>query len=104
VNGMSTKWILRQAAKRLLPAPLQRRAKSGWRLRLGDWLRGELRDFATEQLRGRSSVTRQYYDGAALDRVLGEHLEGKRNHEALLWTLLNVEIWHRSYVVSASAT
>jgi hypothetical protein len=24
------------------------------------------------------------------------HLGGRRNHEELLWTLLNLEIWHRA--------
>jgi len=29
--------------------------------------------------------------------MLKEHLEGKDNHEIPLWTLLNLEIWHRQY-------
>jgi len=97
VNGLTTKRILRDAARRLLPAPLARRAKGGWRLDAGGWLRNELRDFALDHLQGRSSVTRHYYDAAALDKVLDEHLKGKKNHETLLWTLLNLEIWHRTY-------
>ena len=96
VNGLTTKRILRDAARRLLPAPLARRAKGGWRLDAGGWLRNELRDFALDHLQGRSSVTRHYYDAAALDKVLDEHLKGKKNHETLLWTLLNLEIWHRT--------
>jgi asparagine synthase (glutamine-hydrolysing) len=97
VRGFTTKRILREAAGRLLPAPLARRAKGGWRLDVGGWLRNELRDFTLDHLQGRTSVTRQYYDAAALDKVLDEHLKGKKNHETLLWTLLNLEIWHRVY-------
>jgi asparagine synthase (glutamine-hydrolysing) len=97
VRGFTTKRILREAAQRLLPAPLARRAKGGWRLDAGGWLRNELRDFTLDHLQGRTSVTRQYYDAAALDKVLDEHLKGKKNHETLLWTLLNLEIWHRVY-------
>jgi asparagine synthase (glutamine-hydrolysing) len=97
VRGLTTKWILREAARRVLPAPLAQRAKRGWRLDFGGWLRNELREFALDHLQGRSSVTRHYYDAAALDRVLDEHLRGKKNHETLLWTLLNLEIWHRTY-------
>jgi asparagine synthase (glutamine-hydrolysing) len=29
--------------------------------------------------------------------VIGDHIEGKQNHEKLLWALLNLEIWHRQY-------
>jgi len=97
VNGLTTKWILREAARRLLPATLAKRAKGGWRLDVAGWLRSDLRDFTLEHLRGRASVTRQYYDAAALDSLLDDHLNAKKNHETLLWTLLNIEIWHRMY-------
>jgi asparagine synthase (glutamine-hydrolysing) len=97
VRGFTTKRILRQAARRLMPAPLARRPKGGWRLDVASWLRNDLREFTLEQLQGRSSVTRQYYDAATLDQVLDEHLKGKKNYETLLWTLLNIEIWHRTY-------
>jgi asparagine synthase (glutamine-hydrolysing) len=29
--------------------------------------------------------------------VLAEHLNGRHNHEKLLWSLLNLEVWHRIY-------
>jgi asparagine synthase (glutamine-hydrolysing) len=97
VRGLATKRILRAAGRRVLPAALAKRRKAGWRLDAGGWLRNELRDFTLEHLAARSCVTRQYYDAAALDQVLDEHLQGKKNHETLLWTLLNIEIWHRTY-------
>ena len=31
-----------------------------------------------------------------LDEMLKQHLAGKKTHEKPLWTLLNLEIWHRS--------
>jgi asparagine synthase (glutamine-hydrolysing) len=94
VRGLSTKWILRQAARPLL-AKLSPR-KGGWQIPVGAWLRGELRDFLLEHLRGANSITRVYYEPRVLDRVLDQHLAGRRDHETLLWTLLNLEIWHRS--------
>jgi asparagine synthase (glutamine-hydrolysing) len=42
-------------------------------------------------------MTRAYFDPKALDHVLAEHLDGRQNHEKLLWSLLNLEIWHRQY-------
>jgi asparagine synthase (glutamine-hydrolysing) len=94
VHGLETKWILRQAAKPLL-AGLRPR-KGGWRFPAGEWLRGELRDYLAGHLRDAGSLTRPYYEARVLDRVLDEHLAGRRNHETLLWTLLNLEIWHRA--------
>jgi asparagine synthase (glutamine-hydrolysing) len=94
VRGLQTKWILRQAARALLPRLRPR--KAGFRIPVCEWLRGELREFLLEHLRGAASLTRPYYEPRALDRLLDEHLTGRRNHETLLWTLLNLEIWHRT--------
>jgi asparagine synthase (glutamine-hydrolysing) len=94
VRGLETKWILRQAARPLLPRLRPR--KAGFRIPVGEWFRGALRDFLLEHLRGAGSLTRPYYEPRALDRLLDEHLAGRRNHETLLWTLLNLEIWHRT--------
>ena len=96
VHGLAGKWILREAAKRLVPERLARR-KGGFRVPLRDWLRNELRDTLLEHLQGAASRTRRYYDERVLDRMLDEHLKGRRNHEIPLWTLLNLEIWHRKH-------
>ncbi|HYR36703.1 MAG TPA: asparagine synthase-related protein [Burkholderiales bacterium] len=99
VRGLSTKWILRQADRRLIgqlgiKAGLKPR-KAGFRIPLGDLMRGESRELLVDHLRGPGCLTRAYYDGKVLDRLLDEHLAARKNHEETLWTLLNLEIWHR---------
>ena len=42
-------------------------------------------------------MTGTVIDAAAMDRLVDEHLRGRHNHEKTLWTLLNLEIWHRTY-------
>jgi asparagine synthase (glutamine-hydrolysing) len=97
VRGLKTKWILRQAARRILPRKILKRPKVGFRVPVNQWFRGELRDFLLDHLQGSGSLTRQYYAHETLDRVIDEHLQRRQNHEKLLWTLLNLEIWHRTY-------
>jgi asparagine synthase (glutamine-hydrolysing) len=96
VRGLSTKWILRRAANELLPNMPARR-KLGWPARLKEWLRGELREPLADHLQGSGAMTRRYYRGETLDRAIDEHLKGRKDHGTLLWTLLNLEIWHRIY-------
>jgi len=97
VRGLRTKWILREAVSGLLPRRILRRAKAALRLPVGDWLRGDMRELLLDHLHGASSRTRAYYRAGELDRVLGEHLKGRQDHQKLLWMLLNLEIWHRTY-------
>jgi asparagine synthase (glutamine-hydrolysing) len=94
VRGLRGKWILRQAARTLLPKALRLRPKPGPPPPARDWMGREL---LLEHLRGAASLTRGYYNAAVLDRVLDEHLKGRQNHQQLIWMLLNLEIWHRSY-------
>ena len=97
IRGWRTKWILREAGKRLIPERILNRPKVGFRVPVNQWFRGEMRDYLLEHLQGGASMTRVYYDDHALDQVLAEHFGGKQNHEKLLWALLNLEIWHRQY-------
>ena len=98
VRGLSTKWILRRAGEKLLADAHLKPQKGGFRIPLGDLMRTEARELVVDHLRGAGCRTRAYCDGAVLDRLLEQHLAGKRNHEELLWTLLNLEIWHRMYL------
>jgi asparagine synthase (glutamine-hydrolysing) len=100
VRGRQTKRILREAMKRLLPAKILDRPKVGFRVPINEWFRTDLSDYLRSHLSGPQSVTRSYYRPAILQRYLDEHQAGRQNHEKLLWTMLNLEIWHREYGVS----
>ncbi|MGK5027845.1 asparagine synthase (glutamine-hydrolyzing) [Janthinobacterium sp. RB2R34] len=98
VRGRTTKWILRVAMKQLLPPAILERPKVGFRVPVNEWFRGPMKDYLYEHLTGASSCTRHYYHAQALQQVLAEHVQGRQNHEKLLWSLLTLEIWHRQYL------
>jgi asparagine synthase (glutamine-hydrolysing) len=100
VRGRQTKRILREAMKLLLPAKILDRPKVGFRVPINEWFRTDLSDYLRSHLSGPQSVTCSYYRPAVLRRYLDEHQAGRQNHEKLLWTMLNLEIWHREYGVS----
>ncbi len=97
VRGLRGKWILREAGKQLIPERILTRPKVGFRVPVNEWFRGQMREYLLDHLQSGSSITRAYYDRQILDGILAEHLNGVQNHEKLLWTLLNLEIWHRHY-------
>ena len=98
VRGKVTKWVLREAMKRMLPASILERPKVGFRVPVNEWFRGPMREYLYDHLTGPDSRTRAYYHRAALEKVLADHVAERQNHEKLLWSLLNLEIWHREYL------
>jgi asparagine synthase (glutamine-hydrolysing) len=97
VKGLKTKWVLREAGKSLIPEQILNRPKVGFRVPVNRWFQGPMKGYLRDHLQGADSKTRGYFDPQVLDRVVGDHVEGRQNHEKLLWALLNLEIWHRQY-------
>src|SRR5439155_21515477 len=50
VRGLRTKWILREAVKKILPARILKRPKVGFRVPVIQWFRNEMREYLLEHL------------------------------------------------------
>jgi len=87
------KWILRQVLERHVPASLFDREKMGFGMPVGDWLRGELRDWAESLLDRRQIEQDGYFRSDVILRRWKEHLEGKRNWQNQLWVILMFQAW-----------
>ncbi len=97
IRGRTSKYVLRQAMTRLLPRAILERPKVGFRVPVNEWFRGPMQGYLREHLQGSSSRTRDLYRQDRLAKVLDEHVGGLQNHEKLLWSMLNLEIWYREY-------
>lgn len=99
-NGES-KWILRQLLYRYLPKPMVDRPKVGFDLPIADWLRGPLREWASDLLSVRRVASGGFLNPAVVTALLEQHLSGRHNHRDILWTLLMFEAWRDHWKVSA---
>ena len=98
IAGGRRKHILKEAARSLLPASILDRRKQGFGVPLGTWFRGGLTDVFADVLASPTARQRGYFDTRFVDRLVREHLAGKRDHTLRLWQLLVFELWHRAYV------
>ena len=99
-NG-KTKWLLRNVLDRYVPRTLVERAKMGFGIPLGDWLRGPLRDWAETLLAEQRLREGGLVDVANVRRHWQEHLSGQRNWQYLLWDVLMLEAWRERWGGSA---
>ena len=98
VRGSTKKYILKRALSGLLPEEILHRPKMGFGVPIDHWLRHELKDLAYDSLLSTRAMARGYFRQETIQRFLDEHVQRKANWHYLLWTLLMLELWHRTYV------
>lgn len=98
VRGRQTKWVLKEVARRHLPAEIVDRPKVGFRVPLDVWFRGHLRDLARDSLLASDSFVGTVMDRRAVTELLDGHDSGRRDESVRIWTLLALEQWHDVFV------
>ena len=96
LRGLTTKWLLREAFRGAVPAPILRRGKMGFGVPLATWFRGELREPLRALLLEPTARFRRYLAAEHVHRLVDDHLAGRANLEHPLWLLLTFEVWLRS--------
>lgn len=95
---LTTKWVLKEVARRYLPEEVVDRPKVGFKVPLDRWFRSGLREMAFDLLTGPSSFVGNTLDRAGVNGLLNAHASGKRDEESRIWTLLSLEVWHRELI------
>ena len=98
IRGTSTKRLLRQAVADLVPREVARKRKHGFAVPTDRWLRGVMREPARDLLLDARARARGYFRPDTVQRLFDEHAAGRHVHADALWTLLNFELWHRTYL------
>ncbi len=97
VRGFTQKYILRRMMRDVLPAPILRRPKVGFRVPVNEWFRGPMRSFVRDHVLRSAFALAPDLSLPQLERVIGEHERGRQNHEKLIWTLVNLELFQEQF-------
>jgi asparagine synthase (glutamine-hydrolysing) len=98
LRGFSTKWILREAVKEILPADILSRPKMGFPVPFALWMQGEWQGVARDVLLDRRARERGITNPAAVERLIAAHAAGQAEGGDALWSLLNLELWYRTHI------
>jgi asparagine synthase (glutamine-hydrolysing) len=97
LRGGTTKYILREAMRDILPPEILSRGKMGFPVPIGAWLRGPYRAVVDELVMSPRALERGLFDPSAIRTLVQRHQAGE-DHAERLWSLVNLEIWHRVVV------
>ena len=95
------KLILRRVLERHVPPTLFDRPKAGFAVPIGEWLRGPLRDWAEGLLRNPALIG--YLRIEPVCELWQRHLDGKKNLEHQLWSVLMFSAWLERWHPAESA-
>jgi len=97
LRGATTKWILREAMKGILPVEILDRPKMGFPVPVGNWFRGEYKHIVDEYVLSPRALERGIFDADFVRGLAAEHNAGE-DHDERLWSLVNFEIWQRRFI------
>ena len=98
LRGGRSKVVLKKAFADLLPEPIKTRPKMGFGVPLDRWFRGELKDELRSVLLDPVAQNRGWFRPESVERLINEHVEGRKDHAYRLWALLMLEMWFRNYI------
>ena len=98
LHGLTTKRILREATRGLVPPAILTRRKMGFPVPFAGWMRGRWNDVAREVLLDRRTRQRGLINPAAVSRLLRAHRDGRCAGGDAIWALMNLELWHRTFI------
>jgi asparagine synthase (glutamine-hydrolysing) len=98
LRGLTTKYLLKQMLRKLLPAENLDRRKMGFGVPISHWFRGKLQPFLRETLLAEASLKRGLFRPEAVARLVELHTRGERDYSPQLWTLLMLELWFQRFI------
>lgn len=92
------KLLLRKVMQRHIPEEIVEREKQGFSAPDASWFKGESIDYVRQSLLEGNAPIYEYIDRDAVSKLIMEHLDGHQNRRLLIWSLLSVNQWCKSYL------
>jgi asparagine synthase (glutamine-hydrolysing) len=95
LRGTTTKYLLKRLIERKLPRGIAHRAKHGFGVPVGRWLREDLRDLFADTVLAEGARIREWVNQDILRAYWNQHSSGVHDNTNELWSALILELWLR---------
>ena len=97
-NGENTKIAMRGAALRSIPEAVAEKKKLGFPVPVRAWLRDE-KYASTVRAAFESDAAKEFFHVNELERMLDQHMSGKRDNWRQIWCVFIFLVWYNEYFV-----
>jgi asparagine synthase (glutamine-hydrolysing) len=97
LRGDTTKFLLKEAMKGILPDEILYRPKMGFPVPVGSWFRNEFKHIVDKYILSERSLNRGIFNPDFVREIVAKHNAGE-NHDERIWHLVNFEIWQRQFI------
>jgi len=85
--------------ERHVPPDITGQEKQGFAAPDASWFRGESIDYVRRTLLEGDARVYEWLDRDTVHELVGEHLAGRENRRLLIWSLLSLEQWAKTFLV-----
>jgi asparagine synthase (glutamine-hydrolysing) len=96
LRGGTTKYVLRESMKGVLPEKILSRRKMGFPVPIGSWFRGPFKSIVDEYVVSERALSRGIFAPEFVRQLVSLHQAGE-DHSERLWALVNFEMWQRRF-------
>ena len=100
LRGLTTKYILKQVLKKLLPSENLTRRKMGFGVPIGAWFRGQFQQFLRDTLLTEKFLNRGIFNPPAIRQTHRSAHARRARSWATTYVLLMLELWYNRFIDS----
>ncbi len=104
LRGRTRKYLLKRAARTLLPKAIIDRKKQGFPIPIDKWLRNEARDMVHDLLSSNNLKRRGLFDPKYVERLIRDHESGYFDYATEIWGLVSIEMWLQKFIDTSPRT
>jgi len=98
IHNKQGKHLLKSAMEKRLPHNIIYRKKKGFPVPISNWFRTHLYDQVRDILMDSKTLSRGYFSEDYIEQVLLKHKAGTEDLSRRIFSLVNLELWHRMYI------
>jgi len=94
----ATKYILKKAALKFLPAEMVYRGKEGFIMPINQWLFQKLEGYVREILSEDALKKHGFFDKIYVSQLINEFYDGRQEHATKILSLIAFQVWYDLYM------